>query len=153
MNEQKPYRQIEVLLVEDNPGDVRLTIEAMKEGKLTNHISVACDGIEAMEFLRREGQFAASPRPDLILLDLNMPRKDGRQVLAEIKEDPDLKSIPVVILTTSEAEQDIVKTYELHANCYVTKPVDLEQFVKIARLIEDFWFSVVKLPPNDSTQK
>jgi two-component system, chemotaxis family, response regulator Rcp1 len=153
MNEHKPYRQIEVLLVEDNPGDVRLTIEAMKEGKVTNHISVAYDGIEAMEFLRREGRFTDSPRPDLILLDLNMPRKDGRQVLAEIKENPDLKSIPVVILTTSEAEQDIVKTYELHANCYVTKPVDLEQFVKIARLIEDFWFSVVKLPPNDSTQK
>jgi CheY-like chemotaxis protein len=140
-------RQIEILLVEDNPGDVRLTVEAMKEGKVLNRISVACDGVEALEFLQRKGKFADAPRPDLILLDLNLPRKDGRQVLAEIKDDPSLKRIPVVVLTTSEAEQDIIRTYDLHANCYLTKPVDLGQFLQVARLINDFWFTLVKLPP------
>jgi two-component system, chemotaxis family, response regulator Rcp1 len=140
-------KMIEILLVEDNPGDVRLTKEAMKEGKIVNRIHVACDGVEALDFLYRRGEFAEAPKPDLILLDLNLPRKDGREVLAEIKQDPRLKSIPVVILTTSEAEQDIVKTYELHANCYLTKPVDLEQFILVSKMIKDFWFSLVKLPP------
>ncbi len=140
-------RPIEILLVDDNPGDVRLTIEAMNEGKVANRISVATDGIEALQFLRREASFANAPLPDLILLDLNMPRKDGREVLREIKEDNDLKRIPVVILTTSEAEQDILESYNLHANCYVTKPVDMGQFLKVVRSIEDFWFTVVRLPP------
>ena len=148
MNHERPYKPIEILLVEDNPGDVRLTIEAMKEGRVSNRLSVARDGVEALEFLYRRGAFEDAPRPDLILLDLNMPRKDGREVLAEIKADPDLKRIPVVILTTSEAEQDIIKTYDLHANCYVTKPVDLTQFLKVVRLIEDFWLSIVRLPPT-----
>jgi two-component system, chemotaxis family, response regulator Rcp1 len=139
-------RQIEILLVEDSPGDVRLTKEAMNEGKVLNRISVAGDGVEALDFLKRRGPFANAPRPDLILLDLNLPKKDGREVLAEIKEDPDLKRIPVVILTTSEAEQDIIKTYDLHANCYLTKPVDLGQFLQIARTIKEFWLSLVKLP-------
>jgi two-component system, chemotaxis family, response regulator Rcp1 len=148
MNEAGFCKPIEILLVEDNPGDVRLTVEAMKEGRVSNRMSVAKDGVEALDFLRRTGPHADAPRPDLILLDLNMPRKDGREVLAEIKADPDLKRIPVVILTTSEAEQDIIKTYDLHANCYVTKPVDLTQFLKVVRLIEDFWLSVVRLPPG-----
>jgi two-component system, chemotaxis family, response regulator Rcp1 len=149
MNNEEKCTPIEILLVEDNPGDVRLTIEAMREGRVCNRISVAQDGIEALQFLRREGPYWDAPRPDLILLDLNMPRKDGREVLAEIKEDQDLKRIPVVILTTSEAEQDIVRTYDLHANCYVTKPVDLGQFLRVVRLIEDFWLSVVRLPPAE----
>jgi two-component system, chemotaxis family, response regulator Rcp1 len=137
---------IEILLVEDNPGDVRLTVEALKEGKVRNHMSVVTDGEKAMSFLRREDGYADSPRPDLILLDLNLPRKDGREVLAEIKEDPDLRRIPVVVLTTSKAEEDIVRSYNLHANCYITKPVDLDQFISVVRSIEDFWFSVVRLP-------
>jgi two-component system, chemotaxis family, response regulator Rcp1 len=137
---------LEILLVEDNPGDVRLTQEAMKEGKVLNRLNVASDGVEALDFLRQNGKYANAPRPDLILLDLNLPRKDGRQVLAEIKEDPALRRIPVVILTTSEAEQDVLKTYELHANCYLTKPVDLGQFLQVVRLIADFWLSLVKLP-------
>lgn len=141
-----PQRPIEILLVEDNPGDARLTLEAMKEGKVLNHVRVVGDGVEAMACLRREGDYAEAPRPDLILLDLNLPRKDGREVLAEIKNDDHLKRIPVVILTTSQAEQDIVMTYELHANCFITKPVQLEEFLKVIRLIEDFWLSVVKLP-------
>jgi len=139
-------RPIEVLLVEDNPGDVRLTVEAFKENKLYNDLHVVGDGIEALAFLRQEGKYANAPRPSFILLDLNLPKKDGRQVLAEIKEDPDLKRIPVVILTTSAAEEDILRTYDLHANCYVTKPVDLDQFIKIVRSIEDFWLTIVKLP-------
>jgi two-component system, chemotaxis family, response regulator Rcp1 len=142
-------KMIEILLVEDNPGDVRLTKEAMKEGKIMNRISVACDGVEALDFLKRRGPFADAPKPDLILLDLNLPKKDGRQVLAEIKEDPELKMIPVVILTTSAAEQDIIKTYELHANCYLIKPVDLNQFLQVAKMIKDFWFTLVKLPPSE----
>jgi CheY-like chemotaxis protein len=140
---------IEILLVEDNPGDVRLTMEALKEGRFANIINVAVDGFEAMAFLRREGKYANAPKPDLILLDLNLPKKNGREVLAEIKMDSKLKRIPVVILTSSQAETDIVATYNLHANCYITKPVDFEQFIRVVRSIEDFWFAVVKLPPRD----
>jgi CheY-like chemotaxis protein len=139
-------RPIEILLVEDNPGDVRLTLEALKEGKLSNHLSVAEDGVAALAFLRREGAFAAAPRPDLILLDLNLPKRDGREVLSEIKADPDLRRIPVVVLTTSKAERDIVKSYDLHANCYITKPVVLEDFLEVIRSIESFWLTIVTLP-------
>ena len=137
---------INILLVEDNPGDVRLTIEALREGKVHNHLSVARDGVEALAFLRQEAPFADAPRPDVILLDLNLPKKDGREVLAEIKADEQLRRIPVVVLTTSKAEEDILRSYALHANCYVTKPVDLEQFITVVRSIEDFWFSIVRLP-------
>ncbi len=144
-------KPVEVLLVEDNPGDVRLTLEALKDGKVNNHLSVVEDGVEALAFLRREGKYADASRPDLILLDLNLPKKDGREVLAEIKADEDLKRIPVVVLTTSKAEEDILKTYNLHANCYITKPVDFDQFVIVVRLIEDFWFTIVKLPRSDGT--
>jgi CheY-like chemotaxis protein len=140
---------IEILLVEDNPGDVRLTMEALKEGRFANVINVAVDGFEAMAFLRREGKYANAPKPDLILLDLNLPKKNGREVLAEIKMDSNLKRIPVVILTSSQAEIDIVATYNLHANCYITKPVDFDQFISVVRSIEDFWFAVVKLPPRE----
>lgn len=141
---------IEILLVEDNPADVRLTQEALREGKVKNSLSVARDGAEAIAFLRRQGEFAAAPKPDLILLDLNLPKKDGREVLADIKDDPILRRIPVVVLTTSSAEADILKSYELHANCYITKPVDLEQFVKVVKSIDDFWLTVVRLPPESS---
>jgi two-component system, chemotaxis family, response regulator Rcp1 len=137
---------IEILLVEDNPADVRLTQEALKEGKIRNNLHVARDGIEAMEFLRRVGNYEDVPRPDLILLDLNLPRKDGRSVLADVKADPDLRSIPVVVLTTSTVEADIFRSYKLHAHCYITKPIDLEQFVKIVKSIDDFWLTVVRLP-------
>ena len=139
-------RSIEILLVEDNPGDARLTIEAMREAKMSNRIHVVEDGVEAMQFLRREGRFGDAPRPDLILLDLNLPKKDGRAVLAEVKADPALKRIPVVVLTTSRAEEDVLHAYDLHANCYVTKPVDLAQFMKIVAQIEEFWIKVVVLP-------
>jgi len=139
-------KPIEILLVEDNPGDVRLTMELLKESKIRNRINVVNDGIEAMAYLRKEAKFGGAPRPDLILLDLNMPRKDGREVLAEIKQDPDLKQIPVVVLTTSAAEQDIVRSYNDHANAYITKPVDLDQFAKVVKSVEDFWFTVVKFP-------
>ena len=142
---------IEILLVEDNPADVRLTQEAFKEGKVRNNLNVASNGEEALAFLRRKGQFAKAPRPDVILLDLNLPRKDGHEVLAEIKTDPSLKRIPVVILTTSQAEQDILKTYDLHANCYVTKPVDLDRFLEVVKSVEDFWLTIVKLPPGGKT--
>jgi two-component system, chemotaxis family, response regulator Rcp1 len=149
MRMQRPnYRPIEILLVEDNPGDVRLTQEALKEGKVCNNMHIAIDGEEALAFLRRQGRYAAVPRPDLILLDLNLPKKSGREVLTEIKEDPDMKRIPVVILTVSKAEQDVLKSYELHANCYITKPVDLEQFIEVVKSIEDFWLTVVMLPPR-----
>jgi CheY-like chemotaxis protein len=141
-------RPAEVLLVEDSPGDVRLTREALKEGKVRNNLSVVSDGVEAMEFLRREGKYKDAPRPDIVLLDLNMPRKDGREVLAEMKSDEQLKRIPVVVLTTSEAEQDILRTYDLHANCYLTKPVDLEQFISIVKSVEDFWLTIVQLPKS-----
>ncbi|MBA3460644.1 MAG: response regulator [Deltaproteobacteria bacterium] len=143
-------KEIEILLVEDNPGDVRLTQEALREGKVKNRLHIARDGVEAMEFLRRQGKHASATRPDLVLLDLNLPRKDGREVLAEIKADPDLKTLPVVVLTTSTAEADILKTYSLHANCYIQKPVDLDQFVTVVKSIDDFWLTVVRLP-RDST--
>lgn len=149
MGSQTIGRLVEILLVEDNPGDVRLTREALREAKVRNNLHVVEDGVEAMAFLRREGRYADAPCPDLILLDLNLPKKDGREVLAEIKGDPNLKRIPVVILTTSEAEQDILKAYDLYANCYITKPVDLEQFIKVVKAIEDFWLTIVKLPRSE----
>jgi two-component system, chemotaxis family, response regulator Rcp1 len=142
-------RPIEILLVEDNPGDVRLTIEALRESKVRNNLKVAVDGVNAMNYLHREGEYADAVRPDLILLDLNLPRKDGRQVLAEVKADPELKTIPVVVLTTSQAEQDVLRSYELQANCFITKPVDLEQFINVVRSIQDFWLTVVKLPRSE----
>ncbi len=146
MVDKPGYVPIEILLVEDNPGDVRLTVEALKDGKVSNRLSVVGDGVEAMAFLRREGRFANAPRPHLILLDLNLPKKDGREVLAEVKKDPDLKRIPVVILTTSQAEQDILRSYELHANAYITKPVDFEHFMGVVKSVEEFWLTIVKLP-------
>ncbi|OGI47259.1 MAG: response regulator [Candidatus Muproteobacteria bacterium RBG_16_65_34] len=148
MNAQASGKPIEILLVEDNPGDVRLTREALKDGKVLNRLNVVTDGVEAMEYLRRQGQYAAAPRPDVILLDLNLPRKDGREVLAELKVDPELKRIPVVVLTTSDAEKDVLKAYDLHANCYITKPMDLMQFTTVVRAAEDFWLTIVKLPPH-----
>jgi CheY-like chemotaxis protein len=141
-------RPVEILLVEDNPGDVGLTRETLKDSKLLNHISVVEDGVEAMAFLRLEGKYAKATRPDLILLDLNLPKKDGREVLAEIKTDEQLRRIPVVILTTSSAEQDILEMYDLHANCFITKPVNLDQFTAVVKAIEEFWFTIVKLPPE-----
>jgi two-component system response regulator len=148
MYEKSDVQGIEILLVEDNPGDVRLTREALKDGKIVNNLHVAEDGVDALAFLRREGKYHNAVRPELILLDLNLPKKDGREVLAEIKADKELKRIPVVILTSSAAEQDIVKSYNLHANCYVTKPVDLDQFINVVKSIEHFWLTVVKLPPE-----
>lgn len=139
-------RPIEILMVEDNPGDVRLTQEALKEYKIRNNLYVVGDGEQAMKFLRQQEPYQDSTRPDLILLDLNLPKMDGREVLQEIKNDSGLKRIPIVVLTTSEAEEDIVQSYDLHANSYVTKPVDFERFVKVVKVIEDFWFTVVKLP-------
>jgi len=146
MSSEKNINPIDILLVEDNPGDVRLTKEALKEGKVRNNLHVAEDGVEAIAFLHREGRYSEMPRPDIILLDLNLPKKDGREVLAEIKCDEDLKRIPVVVLTTSMAEEDILKTYDLHANCYITKPVDLEKFISVVKMVEDFWLTIVKLP-------
>ena len=146
--DQGACRPIEILMVEDNPGDVRLTVEALKEAKVRNNLHTVEDGVEALAFLRREGRYAEVPRPDLVLLDLNLPKMNGREVLAEIKEDPDLRRIPVVILTISQAEQDIVKSYNLHANCYITKPVDLDQFLEVVKSIENFWLTIVKLPPR-----
>jgi CheY-like chemotaxis protein len=146
----KPFvKPIEILLVEDNPGDVDLAREAMESGKVRNTLHVVGDGEAAMAFLRRKGEYAAAPRPDLVLLDLNLPKKDGQDVLAEIKSDDNLKRIPVVILTTSIAEEDIFKSYNLHANCYITKPIDLHRFIKAVHAIEEFWFTIVKLPPNE----
>lgn len=139
---------IDILLVEDNPGDVRLTQEALKEGKVLNTLNVVGDGMAALEYLRRLGPYETVQRPDLVLLDLNLPKKDGREVLEEIKMDPKLKRIPVVVLTTSKAEEDILKTYNLHANCYITKPVDLDQFIRVVESIEGFWLNIVKLPPE-----
>ena len=141
-------RPIDILLIEDNPHDVRLTMEAFKDAKVSNNLTVAADGEEALKVLRREGEYAGSPRPDLILLDLNLPKKSGREVLEEIKRDPDLLRIPVVVLTTSENEKDILRAYELHVNAYITKPVDLDQFIKIVEAVEDFWLTVVKFPPK-----
>ena len=148
MSVQIDGRPIEILLVEDNPGDADLAREALENGKLANNLHVLDDGEKAMAFLRREGAYGAAPRPDLVLLDLNLPKKDGREVLAEIKADPNLKRIPVVILTTSKAEEDVLRSYNLHANCYVTKPIDLGQFLKVVKSIEDFWLTIVALPPN-----
>jgi two-component system, chemotaxis family, response regulator Rcp1 len=139
---------VEILLVEDSPGDARLAREGLSECKIRNNLHVVDDGVKAMAFLRRQGEYAKAPRPDMILLDLNLPRKDGREVLREIKEDDGLKVIPVVILTTSKAEEDILKSYSLHANCYVTKPLGLQQFLDVVRSIEDFWFTIVRLPPR-----
>ncbi len=139
---------VNILLIEDNPGDVRLTREALKEGKVLNNLVNVSDGVEALAYLRRQGRYSDSTRPDLILLDLNLPRKDGREVLADIKADKDLRRIPVVVLTTSSAEQDILKAYDLHANCYITKPVGLEQFISVVKSIEEFWVAIVSLPPD-----
>ena len=141
-------RPVEILLVEDNPGDVDLTRETLQDSKLLNHMNVVNNGVEAMAYLRREGKYADRTRPDLILLDLNLPKKDGREVLAEVKADDQLRRIPVVVLTTSSAEQDILQAYDLHANCYITKPVNLDQFSAVVRAIEEFWFTIVKLPPG-----
>ena len=150
MSNTTSSKPVDILLVEDNPGDVRLTREALKESKVLNTLAVAVDGVEALAYLRRKGRFAAAARPDLILLDLNLPRMNGRELLAVIKADAELRRIPVVILTTSAAEQDILNTYDLHANCYITKPVDLEQFIAVVRSVEDFWFTIVRLPPGET---
>jgi CheY-like chemotaxis protein len=139
---------VDILLVEDNPGDVELAREALRECKIHNNLHVVADGLEASAFLHRTGAFASRPRPDIILLDLNLPKRDGRDLLREIKEDKDLKQIPVVILTTSAAEEDILRSYTLHANCYVTKPLGIDQFLQVVRAIENFWFTIVKLPPR-----
>lgn len=147
-NEMRTVRPIEILMVEDNPGDVRLTQEALKDAKVSNTLRVVEDGAAALDFLYRRGDYADAPRPDLILLDLNLPKKNGREVLEVIKQDAQLKMIPVVILTTSQAEEDVVRAYSLHANCYISKPVDFTQFTKIVRTIEDFWLSIVTLPPK-----
>ncbi len=150
MSEMPNNGPIEILLVEDNEGDARLAIEALKEGKVCNNLYHVKDGVEAIAFLNQQGEYADLPSPDLILLDLNLPRKDGREVLAEIKEDPNLRHIPVVVLTTSQAEQDLVETYDLHANAFVTKPLDLERFIEVVQAIEEFWFTIVKLPPRSN---
>jgi CheY-like chemotaxis protein len=144
-------KPIDILLVEDNPGDARLAVEAFREGKVRNEIHLAADGVEAMDFLRRKGKHKAAPRPDLILLDLNLPKKDGREVLAEIKADERLRRIPVVVLTVSKAEEDVLQTYNLHANCFITKPIDLDQFFRVVRAIEEFWLSIVRLPSDGSS--
>ena len=148
MSDAAGARPIEILLVEDNPGDVRLMTETFREGKINNRLSVVEDGVEALAFLRREGKYGPAPRPDLILLDLSLPRKNGQEVLAEVKQDPDLKRIPVCVITSSAAEQDILEAYNNYVNCYLTKPVDLEQFLAVVRSVEDFWLAVVKLPPK-----
>lgn len=148
MDSRNWVRPIEILLVEDNPGDADLAREALEGGKINNNLFVVTDGEAAMNFLYKEAPYDDMPRPDLILLDLNLPRKDGREVLADIKADEDLKRIPVVILTTSKSEEDILKSYNLHANCYITKPIVLNQFIKVVRCIEEFWLSIVVLPPN-----
>jgi len=143
MKDDKP---VEILLVEDNPGDARLAFEALKEAKVRNNLNWVANGVDAMAFLRREGRYAAAVRPDLVLLDLNLPKKDGREVLAEIKNDGQLRRIPVVILTTSQAEEDIARAYHLNANSYITKPVDLEQFIRVVQVIDNFWLTIVELP-------
>lgn len=142
--------QVDILLVEDSPGDVRLTMEALADAKISNSINVASDGVEALEFLRREGEHANAVRPDLILLDLNMPRMDGRELLSIIKDEENLRNIPVVVLTTSQSENDILKSYDLRANCYITKPVDLDQFLVVVNSIQEFWLSIVKLPSSQA---
>jgi CheY-like chemotaxis protein len=150
MTSQSMGRPIEILLVEDSPGDVRLTRETLKDSKVANNVSDVPDGDEAMAFMRQEGKYQNAPRPDLILLDLNLPKKNGHEVLKEIKGDSTLKRIPVVILTISDAEQDISETYDMNANCYITKPVDLEQFITVVNSIEDFWLTIVKLPSQEN---
>lgn len=149
MSDQEALRPIDILLVEDNPTDVLLTRRALTRAKVHNTLHVVEDGVEALAFLRHEGQYARQPRPSLILLDLNLPRKDGREVLAELKHDPVLRRIPVVVLTTSRDEQDVTRAYDNHANCYITKPVDFNQFTEVVKAIDGFWFSVVALPPAD----
>ena len=139
---------IDVLLIEDNPGDVRLTQEALRDGKMINKLSVVSDGVDALDYLRQKGRYGGAMRPDLILLDLNLPRKDGREVLTEIKADPDLKRIPVVVITSSKSDEDVLRSYNLHANCYITKPVDLAEFIRVVKSIEEFWMGIVKLPPK-----
>ncbi len=146
MSSENFVQPIDILLVEDNPADVRLTVEALKEGKIYNNLHVVTDGVEAIAYLRRQGKYANAVRPDLIILDLNLPKKDGREVLKEIKNDDSLKTIPVVILTVSKSEEDIIKSYNLHANCYITKPVDLSQFINVVKSIEDFWITTARLP-------
>lgn len=146
-----PADTADILLVEDNPGDVRLTEEAFREGQIKNTLHVVNDGVGAMEFLRRHGEYADAPRPDIVLLDLNLPRKDGDEVLDEIRDDSDLEAIPVVVLTSSEAQEDIVQSYELQANAFLTKPVDPEEFIEVVRTFQEFWLSVVRLPPEDGT--
>jgi CheY-like chemotaxis protein len=148
MSHDRVGRPIDILLVEDNPGDVRLTQELLRDSKVRNTLVAVSNGVEALALLRREGRYRDAARPDLILLDLNLPRKDGREVLAEVKQDLELKRIPVVVLTSSKAEADVLKTYNLHANCYVTKPVGLEQFATVVKSIEDFWLSIVRYPPD-----
>ena len=152
MRTGEPDATVEILLVEDNPGDVRLAVEALKDSQVPNNLHVVEDGVEALAFLHREGEYADAPRPDLILLDLNLPRKDGREVLANVKADDKLKTIPVVVLTTSEADEDIRKAYDLHANCYITKPTQLDQFIERVKSIEDFWFTAVKLPQGKNNE-
>lgn len=152
MQDHELVKPVDILLVEDNPGDVDLAREALEGSKMKNRLHTVQDGIEAMAFLKRTGAYAQMPRPDLILLDLNLPRMDGREVLHEIKSDDDFKRIPVVILTTSKDEEDVLRSYNLHANCYITKPIDLGQFLKVVRSIEDFWLSIVVLPPNGAIQ-
>ncbi len=146
MRTATPGIPIEILLVEDSPDDADLTIDALRDGRVHNRVTVVEDGVEAMAYLRREGKHRAAPRPDLILLDLNLPRKNGREVLAEVKQDPDLRRIPVVVMTSSDDEKDILAAYNLYVNCYITKPVDLDQFIHVVKSIEHFWFSIVKLP-------
>jgi CheY-like chemotaxis protein len=150
---ESSIQPVDILLVEDSPADVRLTREALREAKVLNTLHVVKDGVDALAFLRQQGQFAGSPRPSLILLDLNLPRKDGREVLAEIKAEENLKRIPVVVLTTSKAEEDIVRAYNLHANAYITKPVGLTQFFDVIRALEGFWLAVVTLPPNGNGKR
>jgi two-component system, chemotaxis family, response regulator Rcp1 len=153
MSNYHDIKPIDILLIEDNPGDIRLTKEALKEGKVLNNLSVVTDGVEAIDFLRKLNKYKDAVTPDLILLDLNLPKKDGREVLKEIKEDLQLKQIPVVVLTTSKEEQDIIKSYNLYANCYITKPVDLDNFIKVIESIENFWLTIVKLPTNNGNSK
>ncbi|MDD5712673.1 MAG: response regulator [Smithellaceae bacterium] len=148
MNDEMFAKTVDILLVEDNPGDIRLTQEALKDAKIKNNLFVVMDGVEAIQFLKKQGKYRDMPRPDLVLLDLNLPKKDGREVLSEIKEDPALKTIPIVILTISKAEEDVIRAYNLHANCYISKPVNLDRFIDVVRAIDDFWLTIVKLPPK-----
>ena len=147
--EDSANKSIDILIVEDNSGDARLMTEVLKDNRISNNLYVVKDGVEAMNFLYKKAPFSEVPYPDLIILDLNLPKKDGREVLAEIKSDNDLKKIPVVIMTSSQSQEDILKTYNLHANCYITKPIDLNQFMKVVKSIEDFWFTIVKLPEKE----